>query len=97
VNSMETEDGENGRVNPPVDDSLEVEHVTVDLDVASIGELWEVVGKLVAVKRNGKIVIEVTRRFEIPVEGAPRSLRGAVGKVVGVMIIGGQVRWRLVE
>ena len=99
MNSMETEeeDGENGRVNPPVDDSLEVEHVTVDLDVASIGELWEVVGKLVGVNRNGMLVIEVTRRFEIPVEGTPRSLRSAVGKVVGVMIIDGQVRWRLVE
>jgi len=97
VNFRQTEDGGNGWVNPPIDDSLEVKHITVGLDVASIGELSEVVGKLVGVKRNGMAVIEVTKRFEIPVEGAPSSLRSAVGKVVGVMIIEGQVRWRLVE
>ena len=99
MNSMETEeeDGENGWVNPPLDDSLEVEHVTVDPKVAFMGELWEVVGKLVRVKRNGMVVIEVTKKFEIKVEGAPGSLRNVVGKVVGVMIIDGQVRWRLVK
>jgi hypothetical protein len=97
VNFRQTEDGEGGPVTEPVDDSPEAEHVTADLRVASIRELSEVVGKLVAVNRNGVAVIEATRRFEIPVEGTPGSLRSAVGKVVGVMTIDGQVRWRLVK
>jgi len=97
VNFRQKENGKGGPATKHIDDSSLVEDITVDLDVASIGELWEVVGKLVGVKRNGMVVIEVTKRFEIPVEGAPRSLRSAVGKVVGVMIIDGEVRWRLVE
>jgi hypothetical protein len=96
VDIRQTEDGEGGRVTAPVDDSAEAEHVTADLDVASLGELSEVIGKLIAVNRNGVAVIEATHRFEIPAEGAPSSLRSAVGKVVGVMIIDGKVRWRLV-
>jgi hypothetical protein len=97
VDFGQTEDGEGGLVATPFDDSPEAEHVTADLDVASIGELSEVIGKLIAVNRNGVAVIEATRRFEIPAEGAPSSLRSAVGKVVGVMVIDGKVRWRLVE
>ena len=97
MNSRHTEDGEGDHVTEPVDDSSTAEHVTADFDVTSARELSEVVGKLIAVNRNGLAVIEATRRFEIPVEGAPSSLRSAVGKVVGVMIIGGQVRWRLVK
>ena len=97
MNSRHADDGEGGHVTEPVDDSSTLEHVTAGFDVTSIGELSEVVGKLVAVNRNGLAVIEATRRFEIPVEGAPSSLRSAVGKMVGVMIIGGQVRWRLVD
>ena len=97
MNSRHTKDGGGGHVAEPVDDSSTLEHVTAGFDVTSIGELSEVVGKLVAVNRNGLAVIEATRRFEVSVEGAPRSFRNAVGKVVGVMIIGGRVRWRLVE
>jgi hypothetical protein len=97
VNSRYTEAGESGHVDEPDDDSSTSEHVVAGFHVAYIGELSEVVGKLVAVNRNGLAVIEATRRFEIPVEGAASSLRGAVGKVVGVMVIGGQVRWRLVD
>ncbi|MDV3278374.1 MAG: hypothetical protein LYZ69_07930 [Nitrososphaerales archaeon] len=97
MNSRQTEDGGGGRVTKPVDDSPEAEQLTADLKVTSIRELSEVVGKLIAVNRNGVAVIEARRRFEIPVEGAPSSLRSAVGKVVGVMIIDGQVRWRLVN
>ena len=97
MNSRHTEDGEGGHVTEPVDDSSTSEHTTAGFDVTFIGELSEVVGKLVAINRNGLAVIEATRRFEIPAEGAPRSLRNAVGKVVGVMIIGGRVKWRLVE
>ncbi|MDG6921100.1 MAG: hypothetical protein JRN59_06195 [Nitrososphaerota archaeon] len=89
--------GEGGHATEPVDDSSTSEHVAAGFDVTSIGELSEVVGKLVAVDRNGLAVIEATRRFQIPVEGAPSSLRSAVGKVVGIMIIDGQVRWRLVD
>ena len=96
MNTRHTDDG-GGHVTEPVYDSSTSEHVTAGFDAASIGELSEVVGKLIAVNRNGLAVIEATRRFEIPVEGAPRSLRSAVGKVVGVTVIGGQVRWRLVE
>ena len=92
----QTEDGEGGWVTALVDDSPEAERVTVDFDVTSIGELSEVIGKLIAVNRNGVAVIEVTRRFEIPAEGSPGSLRSAVGKMVGAMIIDGKVRWRLV-
>ena len=55
----------------------------------------EVVGTLVSVGR-GKIVLEARRRFDIPVE-APRSLGSALGKLVGVSLIDGQVRWRLIE
>ena len=97
MNSRHAEDGEGGHFTGPVGDPSTPEHVTARFDVTSIGELSELVGKLVAVNRNGLAVIEATRRFEIPVEGAPSSLRSAVGKVVGVMIIDGQVRWRLVE
>jgi hypothetical protein len=97
VDSVQTEDGEGSRVSAPVDDSPETERVAVDLNVASIGELSEVIGKLIAVNRKGVAVIEATRRFEIPAGGAPSSLRSAVGKVVGAMIIDGKVRWRLVE
>lgn len=56
----------------------------------------EVVGTLVAVGR-GKMVVEARRRFEISVDNEPLSLRSAVGKVVGVIIVNGQVRWRLME
>ncbi len=97
MNSGQTEDGEGGRVTKPVDDSPEAEQLTADFKVTSIRELSEVVGKLIAVNRNGVAVIEATRRFEIPMEGTPSSLRSAVGKVVGVVIIDGQVRWRLVK
>jgi len=97
VNSRQTEEGESGRLTKPVDDSPTAEQLTADFKVTPIRELSEVVGKLVAVSRNGVAVIEARRRFEIPVEGAPSSLRSAVGKVVGVMIIDGQVRWRLVK
>lgn len=97
MNPRYTEASESGYVTEPDDDSSTSEHVVEGFDVTSIGELSEVVGKLVAVNRNGLAVIEATRRFEIPVEGAASSLRGAVGKVVGVMVIGGQVRWRLVD
>ena len=97
MSSRYTEDCEDGHVAEPVDDSSAAEHVTAGFDVTSIRELSEVVGKLIAVNRNGLAVIEATRRFEIPVEGEPSSLRSAVGKMVGVMIIDGQVRWRLVK
>ena len=97
MNSRHADDGEGSHVTEPVDDSRTSAHVTAGFDVTSIGELSEVVGKLVAVDRNGLAVIEATRRFAIPMGGAPSSLRGAVGKVVGVMVIGGQVRWRLME
>ena len=97
MNSRHTKDGEGGHVTEPVDDSSTSEHAVSGFDVTSVGELSEVVGKFVAINRNGLAVIEATRRFEVPVEGAPKSLRSAVGKVVGVMIIGGWVRWRLVE
>lgn len=59
-------------------------------------DLEEFVGTLVAVG-HGKITIEVRRRFEIPVDGVPDSLCRAVGKVVGVTIIDGKARWRLVD
>jgi hypothetical protein len=55
----------------------------------------EVIGTLVSVSR-GKIVLEAKQRFEISVEAAP-SLRRALGKLVGVAVIDGRVRWRLVE
>ena len=97
MNSRYAEDGEGGHVTGAVDDSSTPEHVTAGFDETPIGELSELVGKLVAVNKNGLAVIEATRRFEIPVEGAPSALRSAVGKVVGVIIIGGQVRWRLVK
>ena len=97
MKSRYAEDCDGGHVTEPVCDSSTSEHVTAGFDVTSIGELSEVVGKLVAVNRNGLAVIEATRRFEIPVGRAPSSLRSAIGKVIGVMVIGGQVRWRLVE
>ncbi len=55
----------------------------------------EVIGILVAVD-DEKITVEARRRFEIPVE-APASLRSALGKLVGVVIVDGQVRWKLME
>ncbi len=91
-----TEDGEGGRVTKPVDDSPEAEKLTAGFKVTPIRELSEVVGKLVAVDRNG-VVIEATRKLEIPVEATPSSLRSAVGKMVGVMVIDGELRWRLVK
>jgi hypothetical protein len=97
VNFRRTEDGEGCRVTKPVDDSPEAEKLTAAFKVTPIRELSEVVGKLVAVNRNDVAVIEATRKFEIPVEGTPSSLRSAVGQMVGVMIIDGQVRWRLVK
>lgn len=56
----------------------------------------EIVGTLVAV-RQGKVVIEARRRFEISMQSIPSTLRNAVGKVVGVAIVDGNARWRLVE
>ena len=97
MNSRYTEAGERGHVTEPDYESSTSEHVVACFDVTSIGVLSEVGGRLVAVNRNGLAVIEATRRFEVPVEGAASSLRSAVGKVVGVMVIGGQVRWRLVD
>lgn len=55
----------------------------------------ETVGTLISVN-EGKIVLEARRRFEIQAK-APMSLRNALGKVVGVAVIDGRVRWRLVE
>jgi hypothetical protein len=55
----------------------------------------EAVGILISVN-NGKIVLEARRRFEIR-EKAPTSLMNALGKVVGVAVIDGRIRWRLVE
>ena len=55
----------------------------------------ETIGTLVSVDQE-KIVLEARHRFEIQAE-APRSLRNVLGKLVGVAIIEGQVRWRLVE
>ena len=97
MDSAYADDGEGGHVTEPVGEPSKSEHITAGFDATSIGGLSEVVGKLVAVNRNGLAVIEATRRFEVPVEGAASSLRSAVGKVVGVMVIGGQVRWRLVD
>ena len=60
--------------------------------------LWkdaEAIGTLTSVDHE-KIVLEARRRFEIQAK-APRSLRNALGKLVGVAVIEGQVRWRLVE
>ena len=65
------------------------------IEQLSYWEDAEVVGTLISVNR-GKIVLEARRRFEIPVE-APTSLRRVLGRIVGVAIIDGQVRWRLVE
>lgn len=58
--------------------------------------LEEVVGTLAAVD-DEKITIDVKRRFEIQAENVPGSLRRAIGKTVGVLVMDGQVRWRLVE
>jgi hypothetical protein len=55
----------------------------------------EAVGILISVN-DGKIVLEARRRFEIRTK-APTSLRNALGKVVGVAVIDGRIRWRLVE
>jgi hypothetical protein len=55
----------------------------------------EAVGILISVN-DGKIVLEARRRFEIRAK-APTSLRNALGKVVGVAVIDGRIRWRLVE
>jgi hypothetical protein len=56
----------------------------------------EIIGTLVSARR-GKAVIEARRRFEISMREMPCSFRNAVGKVVGVAIIDGEARWRLVE
>ncbi len=56
----------------------------------------EVIGTLISVRR-GKVVIEARRRFEIPVDEAPRSLRSAVGMKVGILLIDGQMRWRFLR
>ena len=56
----------------------------------------EYIGTLVAVDGE-KITIDARRRFEIQVEDAPSSLRGAIGKKVGVLVMDGKVRWRLVD
>ena len=58
--------------------------------------LEEVVGTLVAVD-DGKITVDVRRRFEIQAEIVPGSLRKAIGNTVGVLVVDGRVRWRLVE
>ena len=55
----------------------------------------EVIGTLVAVD-DEEITIETRHRFEIPGE-APALLRRALGKLVGVVVTDGQVRWRLME
>lgn len=55
----------------------------------------EVIGTLISVGA-GEIVLEARRRFEIRAK-APKSLSNVLGKLVGVAIIDGQVRWRLVE
>ncbi|MDG6954660.1 MAG: hypothetical protein JRN33_06750 [Nitrososphaerota archaeon] len=64
-------------------------------DRTGLQDVIEVIGTLVSVSR-GKIVLEAKRRFEISVEASP-SLKRARGKRVGVAVIDGQVRWRLVE
>ena len=58
--------------------------------------LEEVIGTLAAVD-DEKITIDVKRRFEIQAENVPGSLRRAIGKTVGVLVMDGQIRWRLVE
>jgi hypothetical protein len=58
-------------------------------------EAAEAVGILISVN-DGKIVLEARRRFEIRAK-APTSLRNALGKVVGVAVIDGRIRWRLAE
>ena len=55
----------------------------------------EVIGTLVSVS-EGKVVLEARRRFEISVDASP-SLKRALGKLVGVVVIDGRVTWRLVE
>ena len=55
----------------------------------------EVIGTLVSVSQ-GKVVLEARRRFEISVDASP-SLKRALGKLVGVVVIDGRVTWRLVE
>ena len=55
----------------------------------------EVIGTLVSVS-EGKVVLEARRRFEISADASP-SLRRALGKLVGVVVIDGRVSWRLVE
>ena len=99
VKSRQAEDGEGGPVIEPVDDSPRAAHVTVGLKVASVGELSEVVGRLVAVNRNdGVVVIEATRRFEVSVEGKiARSIGAAIGRNVAVLCIDGKTRWRLLR
>jgi hypothetical protein len=56
----------------------------------------ETIGTLAAVD-DEKITVETRLRFKIPVAGAPALLRSAIGKKVGVLVIDGRVRWRLVE
>ena len=55
----------------------------------------EVIWTLVSVS-GGKVVLEARRRFEISVDASP-SLRRALGKLVGVVVIDGRFSWRLVE
>ncbi|MGP8056405.1 MAG: hypothetical protein ACLP9K_02190 [Nitrososphaerales archaeon] len=92
------EDGEGSTVTKHIDDSAEAERLTAGVKVASIGELSEVVGKLVAVDRNGVAVIEATRRFEVSVEGkVARSMGAAIGRKVAILRIDGKTRWRLLR
>jgi hypothetical protein len=66
-----------------------------EIEQLSHWEDVEAVGILISVN-DGKIVLEARRRFEIQAK-APTSLRNALGKVVGVAVIDGRIRWRLVE
>ena len=99
VKSRQTEGGEGGPITEPVDDSPEAAHVTAGLKVTSIGELSEVLGKLVAVNRNdGVAVIEATRRFEVSVDRKiARSMGAAIGRKVAILSIDGKTRWRLLR
>ncbi len=68
-----------------------------DLEVTRIGELSEVVGRLVAVAKE-RVLVEATRRFEITVDWKmARSMRGEVGSEVAVLCIDGKTRWRLLR
>ena len=99
VNSRRKEDGEGGPVTKHIDDSSLAERFTADPSVASIGELSEVVGRLVAVHRNdGVAVIETTRWFAVSVDGKlARSMGTAIGRKVAILRIDGKTRWRLLR